>query len=169
MKRTSWVDSGRVYEKSFTIMVDISTRWDIHESLSRLYVFIVNLCAIWIKKLWISQVSVTWSRLTNNHKTLCQLYEAGELLNSFTESGAVFAFGRSHLTISDDGGDNNYFFIKKDRIKKLICGRGQSGVICGNFMTRIIVNFGISSIEHETPLISFVMCHNKRRWISSFQ
>lgn len=48
-----------------------------------------------------------------------------------TESGAVFAFGRSHLTISGDGNDNNYFFIKKDKIKKLICGQNQSAVICG--------------------------------------
>lgn len=50
----------------------------------------------------------------------------------FSETGACFAFGRSHLTISGDGSDNNYFFIKKDRIKRLICGRNQSGVICGN-------------------------------------
>lgn len=48
------------------------------------------------------------------------------------DTGAVFAFGRSHLTISGDGNDNNYFFIKKDRIKRLICGRSQSAVICGN-------------------------------------
>lgn len=53
-------------------------------------------------------------------------------LLKLSETGAVFAFGRSHLTISGDGNDNNYFFIKKDRIKKLICGRNQSGVICGN-------------------------------------
>ncbi|KAG5678496.1 hypothetical protein PVAND_008164 [Polypedilum vanderplanki] len=46
------------------------------------------------------------------------------------ETGAVFAFGRSHLTISGDGNDNNYFFVKKDRIKKLICGQNQSAVIC---------------------------------------
>lgn len=51
-----------------------------------------------------------------------------------TESGAVFAFGRSHLTISGDGNDNNYFFIKKDKIKKLICGHNQSAVICGKFL-----------------------------------
>lgn len=54
---------------------------------------------------------------------------------SIPETGAVFAFGRSHLTISSDGHDNNYFFIKKDKIKRLICGRNQSAVICGNFMT----------------------------------
>lgn len=47
------------------------------------------------------------------------------------DTGAVFAFGRSHLTISGDGNDNNYFFVKKDKIKKLICGENQSGVICG--------------------------------------
>jgi hypothetical protein len=44
----------------------------------------------------------------------------------------VFAYGRSHLTISGDGRDNNYFFIKKDPVKKLVCGRSQSAVICGN-------------------------------------
>jgi len=38
-----------------------------------------------------------------------------------SETGAVFAFGRSHLTITGDGSDNNYFFIK------------QSAVICGEF------------------------------------
>lgn len=50
------------------------------------------------------------------------------------ETGAVFAFGRSHLTISGDGNDNNYFFIKKDKIKNLICGRNQSAVICGKLL-----------------------------------
>lgn len=56
-----------------------------------------------------------------------------------TESGAVFTYGRSHLTISGDGHDNNYFFIKRDPIKKLICGQSQSAVICGKKM-RICVN-----------------------------
>lgn len=47
------------------------------------------------------------------------------------ESGAVFTYGRSHLTISGDGHDNNYFFVKNDPVRKLICGRSQSAVICG--------------------------------------
>lgn len=59
-------------------------------------------------------------------------------LNTFApqlaDTGAVFAFGRSHLTISGDGNDNNYFFIKKDKVKKLICGHNQSAVICGKFI-----------------------------------
>ncbi|XP_070494775.1 rho GTPase-activating protein gacGG [Chironomus tepperi] len=46
------------------------------------------------------------------------------------DTGAVFAFGRSHLTISGEGNDNNYFFVKRDKIKKLICGENQSAVIC---------------------------------------
>lgn len=51
---------------------------------------------------------------------------------SFTESGAIFAFGKSHLTtIPTDDSDNNYFFIKNDPVKKLICGKHQSAVICG--------------------------------------
>lgn len=62
------------------------------------------------------------------HNFLCSL---------LSDTGAVFAFGRSHLTISGDGNDNNYFFIKKDRVKKLICGRNQSAVICGNVKKEI--------------------------------
>lgn len=56
------------------------------------------------------------------------------------ESGAVFTYGRSHLTISGDGHDNNYFFIKRDPIRKLICGRSQSAVICGKKNWKIFVN-----------------------------
>ncbi|CAO1368157.1 unnamed protein product [Diamesa serratosioi] len=44
------------------------------------------------------------------------------------KSGAVFAFGKSHLTTDDS--DNNYFFIKNDPVKKLVCGKHQSAVIC---------------------------------------
>lgn len=58
-----------------------------------------------------------------------------------TDTGAVFAFGRSHLTISGDGNDNNYFFIKKDKIKKLICGRNQSAVICGKLYFSFFFHF----------------------------
>lgn len=89
----------------------------------------------------------------------------------FSDTGAVFAFGRSHLTISGDGNDNNYFFIKKDKIKRLICGRNQSAVICGNFGSEMdSLNTRINLIEQKTYfrfIIGFVMCRNNA--LAAFQ
>jgi hypothetical protein len=41
------------------------------------------------------------------------------------------------LTITDDEYDQNYFFIKRDPIKKIVCGKTQSAVISGNFSYEI--------------------------------
>lgn len=47
----------------------------------------------------------------------------------FVESGAVFTLGKSYLSENHQ----SYFFIRNDPIRKLIAGRSQSAVICGNF------------------------------------
>lgn len=45
-----------------------------------------------------------------------------------TDSGAVFTLGKSYLSENHQ----SYFFIKNDAIRRLICGRNQSAVVCGN-------------------------------------
>lgn len=52
------------------------------------------------------------------------------------DSGAVFTLGKSYLSENHQ----SYFFIKNDAIRRLICGRNQSAVVCGMWSPAVVAS-----------------------------